>query len=490
MSSQTPIDTKITTDSGNLVYIICGVLILCGLIVGGYFLYKQLNSGSSTSSSQNNQNNQNNNETQNNNNNQPNNPNNDPNNVNGNTVQNCGSNTTNGPFSSGEVFGIEFRFFDYYDQNFSIDPVTTLLMFGGAPITGDRLQLPKGYRIATLVDMQNAAYQGMQHYAWGLCQGSTDRNLRSVYPCQCQFVTQGQSAGDPTQPYGPRLHSIQLTIEGQSISGQTSPSVLWIYGPKPQANTYNNCIPENGNATSACTAGFSFGSDDPLKTPGRQIFDWYIPLQNEPPSLRAWNQADKAPIASSGAMFPLITLINNQQYALTIGKTGLELSQTNYAPCLYLVDPKRPNDGTGTPPPGTQSFSSKPHVYLVLQIENIQSSVSPQGAFTCVTVPNDTPNIAIQPNATSFPDIELQLTPSFSFGTASVSSIPLLPLTPAEIDWYLSPQPDGTLRALGNYQYGLGCVDITKSPSVVLTVDPTTWLKFSKGEWKNIVVQF
>jgi hypothetical protein len=211
-----------------------------------------------------------------------------------------------------EVFGIDLGDFYKYYKFTTIDP-NGILLFENIPLTVYRLNLllPDGYKVATLSNLQDATFNGgMQHYTWGICQGTTDNYIRGVCPVQSPLLT------TVNNPYASRLITITSISQGSTItSGYNFPIILWIYGVKP-TNDGSKSIPIGSLPTQDNGAGFTLKTDY-SNSMGRKIYNWYNPLPGETKVPSAWSFKDGVgPLTSDSCMYPLQTTINNEIYYL------------------------------------------------------------------------------------------------------------------------------------------------------------------------------
>jgi len=345
------------------------------------------------------------------------------------------------------VFGVALNDFEtWYDQNITVQPNATLT-FGGAVLTADRLnvQCPGGYSVATLDQLQLAAYRGMQCCAWGICQASTSTQLIGAFPMQAGVKANGTAlcgSYDSTADVVPRVVGVTSVPSDSAL-----PTVVWMYGP-PLGNS----------------AVFRFQSDDQQR-PGRAVLPWFQPLPGQPGSVQ-WSYDNRAPL-------PCGDLGHACQYpwATTLDGTSRFLSYTtppgSSMAYLTLTTAQTSTDcglNVGGCPPLWQLLSSG---FLVTSL-NLGTTVA----------------------AVSYPTASEGL-PLAVLPFASVAAIATQPpqegksgVTPTGAS-SLTQNADGTLTLTAFPTYGLayGTAIGLSGSYIVLTTNQSQWLKFQPIGW-------
>jgi hypothetical protein len=359
-----------------------------------------------------------------------------------------------------EVFGIDLEDFYKYYSFTTIDPYG-ILLFGDQKLTVDRLNLllPDGYKVATLSNLQDATFKGgMQHYTWGICQGTTDNYIRGVYPVQSPLLT------TVNNPYASRLVTITSITQGSTItSGYNFPIILWIYGVKPTTNEGSKSIPVGSLPTQGGGAGFTLKTDY-SNSMGRKIYNWYNPLPGETKVPSAWSFKDgTGPLTSDSCMYPLQTTINNEIYYLNFysdsGTPTFSLSKSVISPTPWIYN--------------------KDKQILIFENNN--------GTFDALMCPL---GLAFN-NSTTF------FTP-LGENKSNMNDL-LVPLQPADdglvYAYKINFNSDGTIvfvdKDQNNNSYGITYVYLTPGNSppftgLNATSDSTKWLKFKQIKWSDI----
>ena len=340
-----------------------------------------------------------------------------------------------------EVFGVEMKDFrSLFDRDITVMPDGSF-QFNRSLLKANSLNgtCPSGFSVATIDQLQAAAYRGMQYCAWGICQDSSSTRILGTYPMQVGINNAGTTL---CGIYSVSNSSIPRVMKVVSTpSDVTLPNVIWMYGVKPVQGTV-----------------FRFITDD-VSLPGRTIFPWYQPLSGESRKVQ-WKYDSSVPIAcgtvGKSCLYPLATIYSGTQMFLSYSTSpGLSF------PYLTLTTTQGP--------------------FPVWQFTPDGNMLTPLYAGASV-------------GAVSYPTAYESL-PLSVLTFPSPTSIPLQPpqegssgVTPTGAS-YMTMNPNGTITLTAYPKFGLGYGTVSGLPGsfVIMTATPSNWLKFSPAGWTDVI---